>query len=292
MKADHKVKHYWIILPSIDLTFSPRFLDTFAEQLVNLALKATGLDIRSGFSLHFLPEEESHWDRQTQRFVTSKRDVPYWDEDNIAYVDAQLGGPDGEHIFVRVAWRCESHRQERILPGNSLLPEDGHQVRVWWAYLPVDELRQKYLYPPTPRVPDIGNVSFEIEWSPWWERTLDEDDIYLELQTNQPVPDNILAEANNRLREAVTTFGEGELQEIAKQITIDQKITQKFQFEEVEAMAAHGFANHMLGMQQSGENRYSLYVDCWLACEATLAHWLRRLDVVSDMLLLTKVKVR
>lgn len=149
MNQDGEGRHSWIILRGTNLSFSPRFLDTVAEQLVTLAFGATGLDIRSGFylSFHEPEKEERFWHIGAQSWITVEtgRTMPYWDKTNIAYLDADLIGPDNWGMFVKIAWCCEAHENEQIMPESPLLPEQGHQIRVWWAHLPVAELRQKYL---------------------------------------------------------------------------------------------------------------------------------------------------
>ena len=109
-----------------DLSFSPNFLDAFSTQLIEYVEKAIGLDISSAssFDICILPEKMEVFDPNTGGTYIEERQILSYEEDGTAHFYAELSGPDVYSFPVRIAWKCETHANERISPDNPLNPAD------------------------------------------------------------------------------------------------------------------------------------------------------------------------
>lgn len=262
--ADHK----WIILAGSSLVFSTRFLETLSDQLLDLIWNTLNVDLRVGFLLDL---REYHW----------------VDEENIAYLEGDLIGPDNSGHYVRIAWKCEKHPYEQIFPSDPLNPENNHKIKVWWAHFPIDKIKE-YLNSIPSRVPDTGELSFDIKWLSWWDKSLPDLNFYLKV--TDPLLENELDRINEQLWQVLMNPGEKNFQELITWITSRTFSGQNFSFEEVKGMSRTAFVKYSSGIVKNGNN-YRLSLDFQLACDATIAYWLKGLDEISEQLSIEQVIV-
>lgn len=246
-----------------ELAFSPAFLDSFSEQLIEQAQDLTGLDL----SRFFLACEAVRSETQGETLL-----------------EADLVGPDNFGQPVIISWRCKAHPGEHIQPSNPLKPAEGHQLEVRWILLPVEELRSRYLEPPPPHTIDVGDVSFQIEWSPWWKPPTEK--LTFELLTQRELSGSELKEAERALWNAVTDYPvqKGSCRAMAEDWSLSE--------DEVKELVQRGFANFWTGIRLVGGQEYHIGVDFLFMNDEIVAQWLRALNEVSGMLALVRVRVQ
>lgn len=230
----------WLSLLCSTLNCSDNFCELLDLQLARQIYIQTGIDIRNGF------------------FLVPENSVVHYDQNNIAYLDVDLIGPDNFGYSSLISWRCEAHPDLQITPDNPLLPDGEYRLEAWWQVLPIEELK-KYSKPPAPPIPE--SFYFPVEWE-WFALP----DIYLELQIRQE-------------------FSQGQIKLI--EVALEQVRTDWNREAE-----KHGIIHNWSGLYRIEAQQYEMKIDFGSTDYAALSHWLEALENLNHLLPLTRVIVR
>lgn len=233
-------KSDWLSFLCESLSCSQNFREALDQQLAKQAYTQAGIDVRDGF------------------FLVPENCVVHYDQNNVAYLDADLIAPDNFGYPIQISWRCEAHLDQQITPDNPLLPSQDYQFQAWWQVLPIEELR-KYSQPSPALISETFSFVVEWQWLAW-------PDICLELQTRQPLSQ--------------------------EQIQVVEVALEQVRAEWNRQPEERGIIHNWSGLHHLDNQRYEMSIDFGSTDHAALSHWLEALGNMNHVLSLTRVIVR